>query len=185
MMVEETTSKPDVGVPSEITGTPLMSTAVAPVKFVPKIVTLPPTGPLPGVKAVMVGAEFGGDRRGGVRAHDSRHEAGVRRVDARAGCRKAGVSRRLDIDPPSAEFIAQGEVAGEGRAGLKLKNVAGERLVEGELEIAVGTDDDHVAAGGRRIRSVEEDLRERGQDLRCGASRNQKYEDESQGKATT
>src|SRR5438105_5501033 len=56
MMVEETTSKPDVSVPSEITGTPLMSTAVAPVKFVPKIVTLPPTGPLPGVKAVMVGA---------------------------------------------------------------------------------------------------------------------------------
>src|SRR5438552_17594855 len=99
----------------------------------------------------------------------------MRRVDACAGRRKAGVSRRLDIDPPGAGFIAQGEVAGEARAGLKLKNVAGERLVEGELEIAVGTDDDHVAAGGRRIRGVEEDLRERGQALRCGgASRNQK-----------
>ena len=80
---------------------------------------------------------------------------------------------------------------------MKLKNVAGERLVEGELEIAVGTDDDQVAAGGRRIRGVEVDLWERGQALRCGASRsqkrgqalrcgasrNQKYEDESERKA--
>src|SRR5439155_2450209 len=125
-------------------------------------------------EAVMVGAQFGGDRRGGVRAHNSRHEPGVRRVHARAGRRKAGVSRRLDIDPPGARFIGQGEVSGEARAGLKLKNVAGERLVEGELEIAVGTDDDQVAAGGQRIRGVEVDLRERGQALRCGASRNQK-----------
>src|SRR5947199_8900033 len=35
---------------------PLNSTAVAPVKFVPLIVTLVPTGPLVGVKPVIVGA---------------------------------------------------------------------------------------------------------------------------------
>src|SRR5436190_2076180 len=34
---------------------PLNSTALAPVKLVPLIVTLAPTGPLPGVKLVMVG----------------------------------------------------------------------------------------------------------------------------------
>src|SRR6266513_6322576 len=148
-------------------------------------------------EAVMVGAQFGGDRRGSIRAHNSRHEPGVRCVDARAGRGKAGVSRRMDIDPPGAGFVGQGEVPGEARAGLKLKNVAGERLVEGELEIAVGTGDYRVAAGGRRIRGVEVDLWERGQALRCGASRNQKrgqalrcgasrnqkYEDENEGKA--
>ena len=37
--------------------TPLNVTAVAPVKFVPVIVTPVPTGPLVGVKAVIVGAE--------------------------------------------------------------------------------------------------------------------------------
>ena len=36
--------------------TPLNVTAVAPVKFVPLIVTLVPTGPLVGVKLVIVGA---------------------------------------------------------------------------------------------------------------------------------
>ena len=36
--------------------TPLNVTAVAPVKFVPLIVTLVPTGPLAGVKPVIVGA---------------------------------------------------------------------------------------------------------------------------------
>src|SRR5213593_699798 len=36
--------------------TPLNATAVAPVKFVPLIVTLVPTGPLVGVKPVIVGA---------------------------------------------------------------------------------------------------------------------------------
>ena len=36
--------------------TPLNLTAVAPVKFVPVIVTLVPTGPLAGVKLVIVGA---------------------------------------------------------------------------------------------------------------------------------
>src|SRR6185503_16026541 len=36
--------------------TPLNRTAVAPVKFVPVIVTLVPTGPLVGVKLVIVGA---------------------------------------------------------------------------------------------------------------------------------
>ena len=36
--------------------TPLNVTAVAPVKFVPLIVTLVPTAPLVGVKLVMVGA---------------------------------------------------------------------------------------------------------------------------------
>ena len=36
--------------------TPLNRTAVAPVKFVPLIVTLVPTGPLVGVKLVIVGA---------------------------------------------------------------------------------------------------------------------------------
>ena len=36
--------------------TPLNRTAVAPVKFVPPIVTLVPTGPLAGVKLVIVGA---------------------------------------------------------------------------------------------------------------------------------
>ena len=36
--------------------TPLKATAVAPVKFVPLIVTLVPTGPLVGVKLVTVGA---------------------------------------------------------------------------------------------------------------------------------
>src|SRR6267143_1568864 len=36
--------------------TPLNVTAVAPVKFVPLIVTLAPTGPLVGVKLVSVGA---------------------------------------------------------------------------------------------------------------------------------
>src|SRR5258705_5105338 len=35
--------------------TPLNATAVAPVKFVPVIVTLVPTGPLVGVKLVIVG----------------------------------------------------------------------------------------------------------------------------------
>ena len=35
--------------------TPLNATAVAPVKFVPLMVTLVPTGPLVGVKLVMVG----------------------------------------------------------------------------------------------------------------------------------
>jgi hypothetical protein len=35
---------------------PLNATAVAPVKFVPLIVTLVPAGPLVGVKPVMVGA---------------------------------------------------------------------------------------------------------------------------------
>ena len=35
---------------------PLNRTAVAPVKFVPLIVTLVPTGPLVGVKLVIVGA---------------------------------------------------------------------------------------------------------------------------------
>src|SRR5437867_8271099 len=35
---------------------PLKATAVAPVKFVPLIVTLVPTGPLVGVKLVVVGA---------------------------------------------------------------------------------------------------------------------------------
>jgi len=35
--------------------TPLNATAVAPVKFVPLIVTLIPTGPLVGVKLVIVG----------------------------------------------------------------------------------------------------------------------------------
>ena len=35
--------------------TPLNETAVAPVKFVPLIVTLVPTGPLVGVKLVIVG----------------------------------------------------------------------------------------------------------------------------------
>ena len=35
---------------------PLKATAVAPVKFVPLIVTLVPTGPLVGVKLVTVGA---------------------------------------------------------------------------------------------------------------------------------
>ena len=35
---------------------PLNVTAVAPVKFVPLIVTLVPTGPLAGVKLVIVGA---------------------------------------------------------------------------------------------------------------------------------
>ena len=35
---------------------PLKATAVAPVKFVPLIVTLVPTGPLVGVKLVIVGA---------------------------------------------------------------------------------------------------------------------------------
>src|SRR5256712_3662269 len=35
--------------------TPLKATAVAPVKFVPLIVTLVPTGPLPGAKLAMVG----------------------------------------------------------------------------------------------------------------------------------
>jgi len=35
---------------------PLNVTAVAPMKFVPPIVTLVPTGPLEGVKLVMVGA---------------------------------------------------------------------------------------------------------------------------------
>ena len=38
------------------TFTPLNVTAVAPVKFVPLIVTLVPTGPLVGVKLVIVGA---------------------------------------------------------------------------------------------------------------------------------
>jgi hypothetical protein len=37
--------------------TPLNATAVAPVKFVPLIVTLVPTGPLVGVKSVIAGAE--------------------------------------------------------------------------------------------------------------------------------
>ena len=37
--------------------TPLNLTAVAPVKFVPLIVTLVPTGPLVGVKLVIVGAD--------------------------------------------------------------------------------------------------------------------------------
>ena len=37
---------------------PLNVTAVAPVKFVPLIVTLVPTGPLAGVKLVIVGAEM-------------------------------------------------------------------------------------------------------------------------------
>ena len=36
--------------------TPLNRTAVAPVKFVPPIVTLVPTGPLAGVKLAIVGA---------------------------------------------------------------------------------------------------------------------------------
>ena len=36
--------------------TPLNVTALAPVKFVPLIVTLVPTGPLVGVKLVIVGA---------------------------------------------------------------------------------------------------------------------------------
>jgi hypothetical protein len=36
---------------------PLNLTAVAPVKFVPLMVTLVPTGPLAGVKLVIVGAE--------------------------------------------------------------------------------------------------------------------------------
>ena len=36
--------------------TPLNATAVAPVKFVPVIVTLVPTGPLVGAKLVIVGA---------------------------------------------------------------------------------------------------------------------------------
>ena len=36
--------------------TPLNATAVAPVKFVPLIVTLVPTGPLVGAKLVIVGA---------------------------------------------------------------------------------------------------------------------------------
>ena len=36
--------------------TPLNVTAVAPVKFVPPIVTLDPTGPLVGVKLTIVGA---------------------------------------------------------------------------------------------------------------------------------
>ena len=36
--------------------TPLNATAVAPLKFVPLIVTLVPTGPLVGVKLVIVGA---------------------------------------------------------------------------------------------------------------------------------
>ena len=35
---------------------PLNLTAVAPLKLVPAIVTLVPTGPLPGVKPVIVGA---------------------------------------------------------------------------------------------------------------------------------
>ena len=37
---------------------PLTRTAVAPVKFVPLIVTLVPTGPLVGVKLVIVGGRF-------------------------------------------------------------------------------------------------------------------------------
>jgi len=36
--------------------TPLNATAVAPVKFVPAIVTLVPSGPLAGLKLVIVGA---------------------------------------------------------------------------------------------------------------------------------
>jgi len=36
---------------------PLNAAAVAPMKFVPLIVTLVPTGPLPGVKDVIVGAK--------------------------------------------------------------------------------------------------------------------------------
>ena len=47
MEVSETTAK--------LAGTPLNLTAVAPVKFVPVIVTTVPTGPLAGVKEVMAG----------------------------------------------------------------------------------------------------------------------------------
>ena len=42
-------------VPVKATLTPLNATAVAPVKFVPLMVTLLPTSPLVGVKLVMVG----------------------------------------------------------------------------------------------------------------------------------
>ena len=55
----------------KLAAVPLNVTAVAPVKFVPLIVTLVPTGPLVGVKLVIVGG----------RRH---REAG------RAGCRAAG-----------------------------------------------------------------------------------------------
>src|SRR2546428_13849850 len=44
------------GVTVKLAFTPLNVTAVAPVKFVPLIVTLVPTGPLVGVKLVIVGA---------------------------------------------------------------------------------------------------------------------------------
>ena len=40
----------------KVAAVPLNATAVAPVKFVPLIVTLVPTGPLVGAKLVMVGA---------------------------------------------------------------------------------------------------------------------------------
>ena len=40
----------------KVAAVPLKATAVAPVKFVPLIVTLVPTGPLAGVKLVIVGA---------------------------------------------------------------------------------------------------------------------------------
>ena len=45
---------PDVTV--KVAALPLNATALAPVKFVPVIVTLVPTGPLAGVKLVIVGA---------------------------------------------------------------------------------------------------------------------------------
>ena len=40
----------------KVAALPLNATALAPVKFVPVIVTLVPTGPLAGVKLVIVGA---------------------------------------------------------------------------------------------------------------------------------
>ena len=45
---------PDVTV--KVAALPLNATALAPVKFVPLIVTLVPTGPLAGAKLVIVGA---------------------------------------------------------------------------------------------------------------------------------
>jgi hypothetical protein len=57
--------------------TPLNATAVAPVKFVPLIVTLLPTGPLVGVKPEIVGEPPAGEPAGSPPSHAEKVNAGV------------------------------------------------------------------------------------------------------------
>jgi hypothetical protein len=62
----------------EVALTPLNATAVAPVKFVPLIVTLVPTGPLVGVKPEIVGEPpAGGPPAGSPPSHAEKVNAGV------------------------------------------------------------------------------------------------------------